>query len=130
MFIKSFLSIKNPQVTSSCSKIINVFQHFQIQTSLCINRIQICHKSSNIQQSKDPEELENERKSINLLWEKLKCSKSEAESVYKTLYKPGDPIEPNKISEKLNWLLNVGATLPVVLKNCTLLLKPKGKEDL
>lgn len=58
----------------------------------------------------------------------FQCTDDEASEVYDLLSKQSDSIDWCSIRRMVKWLQRLGATLPIIMKNCHILQIPKGEE--
>lgn len=61
------------------------------------------------------------------LQKKLQCTKAEAVDVYELLSTNSDGFKLDKINRTLKFLSRIGASMPVIVKNCHILLVSLGK---
>lgn len=77
-------------------------------------------------ETKTKTEIENDPKVIEL--EKaLRCTKSEAISVYVYFSKNFTEMDLKKMNKTVKWLHRLGAEIPIIVENCHLFLVPLGK---
>lgn len=102
---------------NSCRLLGSTVQKIQ-QVNLCTN---LCDKKTN------ESDCSNATNPIVInLQKQLQCTQSEAITIYKHLISNGDEIKLDTLNRILKFLNRVGATFPIIMKNCQILLIPLG----